>query len=1688
MVRTYRMMFRKVGDPARMRERTSTLHGPLRRASVAAMLLAMGFAGPAAWAQAADDPAPPKAEAAPVAPSESLRAVFIDVGGKVQWRPGEQDAWRDAKVNDVIEPGAEVRTGLRSHAALRVGRNATALVDAGTVFQIPSVVKEGDALRTTVTVKSGRADFKVDKVGFSNDFKVVTPSMTLAVRGTGFAVATGALKQVEVLGARRNAIAAIELKYALSSTTVAMSGGASSSSALQQPTHAAVVAAAPPTTASALPTSSPTEAVREAAGGPAPSNPNAPSAQQRQTSSVAKAATSVAQANGDSGSDGSSLLAAINRALVARGTELTDEAGANVAAAHDQVEHAIGALLTDLGEEELLQANATALAALRDLAERRRDAALAALDRLEDAKEGLAAGSEGGAAGQSVARTVEVHETAFDAAVGTLAGPQGTLAAFDAAAAGAADARGALAAAVEGHDAGEDLPVAQWQESIQSLHDSLQSMGDGLDDGRGLLVALAGEVLSVQAQEAIVAYREALDALDRAVGTGEGAESIASASRDTVRTLQQVVAALAQSRALPELQVQAQRALGFLSGATDALVRTQATLAAVRAARATAADDPRAGLLDQVDSTYARILEVRTRLIADFAALDAQVEDRASALGEELGAAQAAYESLVDAGTSRMDQAVARAEATVATLEQKVAQAQASVDAAGEAAGDLLAQASGRLALIDGTETGAAVVVRDEATLLAAQVGQQSSAVDAALATLVGERTINLGGGSFSGRQGITQSVDDLAGTVTGFTLTFNFLGGTANGTWASDAALGIDGLQWGGFNYVMPGHVLQNGGTLNGWQWSFYGGPASQAPGTYSDSREGLAINASDGLVIRFVNAWNANSVATYSDIRLTLRTAGGFSLADAAAREQSIVAARGALESMRTAIGALGIRESQAIALRDGDPWQSAIADVERQSKAALERLLLTAQLAAVSDASAASDQALVADIAATGELLLELADSLESRFGAEFGFSASQLRAAIEGGGVQPAGPGEGSGLGVDSDDPEVRAQAASAAAAALRAQAEELLRANFVPLTGGVDAWRAQVNQALASNAAAVSAIVQAVRGQVDAGLGAFGSRGLAATDRFAEHAAGAAAVAAERADVAQGALAQVQPLRALQVEFESASARAARMQALAGPGADGGAGSAISAVRSQVESLAAGGAAPVGGRSSAESVVAALDALDAAFLGALGSGRPSSGTLADDFSVAALDARLSSLEGPQGLLARAEAALDALLEAGAESVVSTVEQAASGARDASDSAAVARSAAERVAELAAELEAMFGSGRFDDASIAQRAVEATGSAAAAAASASSAESAQAAVLSQLQAMQAGGAVDPAWVAGLRGQVESLLVDARAVAAGADGQAFAADLGDYRAANELGAATFAAFTEGARSAIFDAAQPVGASLAELNVMSTASTQLVAALDGAELAADRADHAADAATGLRAVAEAREADALAGALATFAAVDAMDAETAGARRDDSVRAAALSRAAADLASDRSVEAGAQRNIAIAHQSAALAPQAAIAAFGDGAAAFTASAVGRLGVVQSADEAAQSLRADAQFYDAVAATLAGRADTEAAAGSASSSAAARALAVQAAQQLAGQAIVAQQLAETASSNAGRMFGRSMAGFVARAQAAADRAIVQAGLAQDAAGRAEGHAAQAVDATGGGGPIATGGGGGVLQ
>jgi hypothetical protein len=186
--------------------------------------------------------------AAQAAPDGEVYALFIDVKGKVKWRANAEAAWQDAKVDDRLPVGGEVRTGLNgSRTTLRVGLNATVLIDSGSVFSIPMSVKDGDQLRTLAGLKSGRADFKVENTGLGADFKVATPSSVLAVRGTGFAVNYGALKGAEISGARTNAMRAIELRYALGNMTYFLSGQARSSLAMQNPVkHALLTAIGPP--------------------------------------------------------------------------------------------------------------------------------------------------------------------------------------------------------------------------------------------------------------------------------------------------------------------------------------------------------------------------------------------------------------------------------------------------------------------------------------------------------------------------------------------------------------------------------------------------------------------------------------------------------------------------------------------------------------------------------------------------------------------------------------------------------------------------------------------------------------------------------------------------------------------------------------------------------------------------------------------------------------------------------------------------------------------------------------------------------------------------------------------------------------------------------------------------------------------------------------------------------------------------------------------------------------------------------------------------------------------------------------------------------------------------------------------------------------------------------------------------
>ena len=189
-----------------------------------AIAFTLASVGQYAWADDMTQPVAVTPASGQVTDEVQLQAIFIDIQGKVRWRMAGVSAWTEAKVNDLLSPGVEIRTGLKSRAGLRIGKNATILVDAGTTFQLPNMVQDGQTLRTLASVKSGRVDFKVDHVGFTNDFQVVTPQTTLAVRGTGLYVDYSPSKGVQIGGVDSNSFRAVEVKYITANLTYFLSG------------------------------------------------------------------------------------------------------------------------------------------------------------------------------------------------------------------------------------------------------------------------------------------------------------------------------------------------------------------------------------------------------------------------------------------------------------------------------------------------------------------------------------------------------------------------------------------------------------------------------------------------------------------------------------------------------------------------------------------------------------------------------------------------------------------------------------------------------------------------------------------------------------------------------------------------------------------------------------------------------------------------------------------------------------------------------------------------------------------------------------------------------------------------------------------------------------------------------------------------------------------------------------------------------------------------------------------------------------------------------------------------------------------------------------------------------------------------------------------------------------------------
>ena len=318
-----------------------------------------------------------------------------------------------------------------------------------------------------------------------------------------------------------------------------------------------------------------------------------------------------------------------------------------------------------------------------------------------------------------------------------------------------------------------------------------------------------------------------------------------------------------------------------------------------------------------------------------------------------------------------------------------------------------------------------------------------------------------------------------------------------------------------------------------------------------------------------------------------------------------------------------------------------------------------------------------------------------------------------------------------------------------------------------------------------------------------------------------------------------------------------------------------------------------------------------------------------------------------------------------------------------------------------------------------------------------------------------------------VEAIAGNINSLLAANTSI--GAQAQAdLASGQTRYTTANEAGAVAFGRFTAGAASEAGTAQLGAQSAVVSLNEMATVSTQMVAAFDGAEGAAGNAERAFVGATDSRILAEAHEAAAGAGLLRT--GVAAQSGDSAGAVNQSNATTASANAAGVAAASAvRSAGTAKTESVrAVNFQVDASRLQADVDKFGTNRQQFEAAAASRRQTVETADGTTAALATQAQFFDDVAQALSSRAKTDTAANAAISSADARSQALAIAAQLTSSVQQARQMEQTASTNAGRLFGRSMGNYVGRAQAAAAGAEAQAIMANAAAARAAGSAASA--------------------
>lgn len=120
--------------------------------------------------------------------NSSTQATIARVKGEAEVRSKSGAPWQPAREGAKIALGGEVHTGIRSEVELRFEDGSTVQVDSLSQVKLQEAHQEGGELAVDLRLGIGRVNADVAKGRRHGRFKVSTPSVTAAVRGTSFDV------------------------------------------------------------------------------------------------------------------------------------------------------------------------------------------------------------------------------------------------------------------------------------------------------------------------------------------------------------------------------------------------------------------------------------------------------------------------------------------------------------------------------------------------------------------------------------------------------------------------------------------------------------------------------------------------------------------------------------------------------------------------------------------------------------------------------------------------------------------------------------------------------------------------------------------------------------------------------------------------------------------------------------------------------------------------------------------------------------------------------------------------------------------------------------------------------------------------------------------------------------------------------------------------------------------------------------------------------------------------------------------------------------------------------------------------------------------------------------------------------------------------------------------------------------